>query len=273
MPDILICPLCQPPLREKNHQFRCDNFHNFDRAKEGYVNLLSVQHKRSKEPGDSKQMLHNRQQFLDSGHYQPLANKLASCISEYSGTETVLDIGCGEGFYTHQLKNNSNQVWGCDISKEGIKYAAKHYKNCQFVVASNQRLPFASKSLDVITRVFAPQQDTEIVRCLRPQGQLITVVPGPWHLKQLRQYIYTDLRAHNNQPQSIDGLKLKESTDIHYTMTLSPSDRERLMGMTPFSWKLTPSIRAQFINDRDPVDAQFTLHIYQPESNINYESP
>ncbi|CAG9296401.1 23S rRNA (guanine(745)-N(1))-methyltransferase [Celerinatantimonas diazotrophica] len=266
MPDILICPLCQSPLHVKNQQLYCEHKHSFDKAKEGYVNLLSVQHKRSKEPGDNKQMLHNRQQFLDSGHYQPLADQLASYINERVATKTILDIGCGEGFYTHQLKNSRNQVWGCDISKEGIKYAAKHYKSCQFVVASNQRLPFATESLDVITRVFAPQHDAEVIRCLHPRGQLITVVPGPWHLKQLRQYIYTDLRAHNNQPQSIDGLQLKESINIQYTMLLSPTDRERLMGMTPFSWKLTPSIRAQFTHAQEPVEAQFTLHIYQHES-------
>lgn len=263
MSDILICPLCQHPLHTQNQQLRCDNNHCFDKAKQGYVNLLSVQYKRSKEPGDNKQMLHDRQQFLDAGHYRPLADKLSELVKELAHGKEILDIGCGEGFYTHQLKNNDNQVWGCDISKEGVKYASKHYKSCQFIVASNQRLPFADNSLDVITRVFAPQHDPEVTRCLKPQGHLIVAVPGPWHLKQLRQYIYPELRAHNNQPQTIEGLTLLESINIEYTMSLNAEDRQKLMGMTPFGWKLTDHIREQFRSDSNNVEAQFTLHVYQ----------
>lgn len=45
-------------------------------AKEGYVNLLPVQHKRSRDPGDSAEMMQARRAFLDAGHYQPLREQL-----------------------------------------------------------------------------------------------------------------------------------------------------------------------------------------------------
>ena len=47
------CPLCHQPLTQANNSFVCPGRHQFDVAKEGYVNLLPVQHKRSRDPGDS----------------------------------------------------------------------------------------------------------------------------------------------------------------------------------------------------------------------------
>ena len=42
----LICPLCHSPLTFNARSWSCENRHQFDQAKEGYVNLLPVQHKR-----------------------------------------------------------------------------------------------------------------------------------------------------------------------------------------------------------------------------------
>lgn len=98
----LSMPLCFSPLKLNNNSWQCSNNHQFDRAKEGYVNLLPVQHKRSKDPGDSAEMMQSRRQFLNAGHYDPMrqcvTEKLAQYLSEQS--ENVLDIGCGEGYYT-----------------------------------------------------------------------------------------------------------------------------------------------------------------------------
>lgn len=43
--DNLICPLCQMPLNLAQRQLTCNNRHSFDIARQGYVNLLPVQHK------------------------------------------------------------------------------------------------------------------------------------------------------------------------------------------------------------------------------------
>ncbi len=97
------CPLCHQPLTQANNSFVCPGRHQFDVAKEGYVNLLPVQHKRSRDPGDSAEMMQARRAFLDAGHYQPLRDAIVNVLKEKSNSEdaAILDIGCGEGYYTH----------------------------------------------------------------------------------------------------------------------------------------------------------------------------
>lgn len=71
------CPLCHQPLHCSQLQWRCHSNHQLDCAKEGCiegcVNLLPVQHKCSKLPGDSVEMMQARRAFLDvgyiTGHY------------------------------------------------------------------------------------------------------------------------------------------------------------------------------------------------------------
>ena len=47
--------------------------------------------------------------------------------------ENLLDIGCGEGYYSDRLIEQIKQtqvdcqLWGLDISKTAVKYAAKKY--------------------------------------------------------------------------------------------------------------------------------------------------
>jgi 23S rRNA (guanine745-N1)-methyltransferase len=77
----LICPLCRTPLTLENKSQRCANGHSFDIAKEGYVNLLLVQQKKSKEPGDNPEMVKARREFLQAGYYQPLCNAASQLIA------------------------------------------------------------------------------------------------------------------------------------------------------------------------------------------------
>ena len=77
--SLFICPICQSPLLPSADNWRCDGSlnakstaHSFDVARQGYVNLLPVQQKKSKEPGDSQHSILARQRFLQAGHYQPL---------------------------------------------------------------------------------------------------------------------------------------------------------------------------------------------------------
>ncbi len=84
------------------NSYICPQRHQFDMAKEGYVNLLPVQHKRSRDPGDSAEMMQARRAFLDAGHYQPLRDAIVAQLREWLDEKAtaVLDIGCGEGYYT-----------------------------------------------------------------------------------------------------------------------------------------------------------------------------
>ena len=98
----LICPICQTPLEPNGSGLACENRHSFDRARQGYYNLLPVQHKNSRDPGDNAAMVEARRRFLEGGHYAPLAARLAALAAEYQPARW-LDIGCGEGYYTEQI--------------------------------------------------------------------------------------------------------------------------------------------------------------------------
>ncbi|CAK8741015.1 23S rRNA (guanine(745)-N(1))-methyltransferase [Sodalis praecaptivus] len=170
------CPLCHLPLDRHDKHYRCAGQHCFDCAKEGYVNLLPVQFKRSKDPGDAPLMMAARRVFLDAGHYQPLRDSVMASIAALTPHAGLrwLDIGCGEGYYTAALadlltrQRPEAEVYGMDIAKNAVRSAAKRYAQVRFCVASSQRLPFADASLDGVMRIYAPSNPAELRRALRP---------------------------------------------------------------------------------------------------------
>ncbi|HBM49360.1 MAG TPA: rRNA (guanine-N1)-methyltransferase, partial [Marinobacter sp.] len=147
--EALACPLDGEPLYRESSSWRCANGHNFDVARQGYVHLLPVQKKRSKDPGDSKEMVAARQRFLGAGYYQPIAEAVSAAVlkdvSEGSHLD-CLDAGCGEGYYLRQLASPAGgrvslAVLGLDISKWAVLAAARKDRAPSWVVGSNANLP------------------------------------------------------------------------------------------------------------------------------------
>jgi len=79
---MLACPLCSAPLNAVDNGVVCPAGHRFDRARQGYLNLLPVQHKNSRDPGDNQAMVEARRDFLNAGHYAPVARRLAELAAE-----------------------------------------------------------------------------------------------------------------------------------------------------------------------------------------------
>lgn len=263
------CPLCQLPLKANPHGLACDNKHQFDRAKEGYFNLLPVQHKHSKVPGDSVEMVNARRNFLAQGHYQPLQQALIEQLSLVTAKAQILDLGCGEGYYTNAVSNqlNDSQVWGLDIAKAAIRYAAKRSQKANFSVASSAKLPFADNFADIIYKVFAPINLDELKRVLKPEGTFISVVPGPKHLLELKQLIYSDPKYH--KPEALpNGFELIRQQQLSQQITLTkPQHIADLATMTPFTWKLKEEKKQQLINGGTfKISLDFTINIYQTGS-------
>lgn len=246
------CPLCQHSLHAKESGLSCDNHHQFDRAKEGYVNLMPVQHKRSKNPGDSVEMMQARRAFLDAQFYHPMRDGLAQFITPYLTQiqkPKLLDIGCGEGYYTHYIANTcadldpSSQVYGLDIAKVAVRYAAKRYANVDFCVASSYRLPFESNSLNAIIRIYAPCEADEMARVLTDKGMVFTVTPAARHLYQLRELVYPTVRLHDESPEELDGFECITQQKISYPMQLTGLQAYQLLQMTPFAWKADEALQ------------------------------
>jgi 23S rRNA (guanine745-N1)-methyltransferase len=261
---VLQCPLCHQSLTESQRQWGCVNKHCFDQAKEGYINLLPVQHKGSKQPGDSPEMMQARRRFLHAGHYAPMMTGLGELLTSTGKVSSLLDIGCGEGYYTgHLAQHIAGATYGMDIAKNAIKMAAKQQRNVRFIVASNKRLPFTDASLAAVTRIFAPSDAAELARVIQPGGQLIMAVPGARHLHQLKEQIYPTVREHDDSPQEFAQFELATTKRIACRLSLQGQELSDLMMMTPFAWRLKPTEKERLLEGQLDIEIAFTLHQYR----------
>lgn len=265
------CPLCHQPLQRLDKQWRCENNHQFDNAKEGYVNLLPVQHKRSRQPGDSAEMMLSRRTFLEGAHYQPLRDRVVTLLDAHldEKADALLDIGCGEGYYTSAIEQGLNarrrmQVYGLDVAKVAIRHAAKRYHNVEFCVASSHRLPFADQSLDAIVRIYAPCKAPELHRVVKSAGLVLTVAPGPRHLYQLKGLIYSEVQLHSDAEESLEGFERVSTESLRYEMALNGSQAFDLLQMTPFAWRATEAVM-QDLSQREAFacETDFVISLFR----------
>ncbi len=268
MPELVQyrCPICQQALTLNQRSFSCSNNHCFDIAKEAYVNLLPVQFKHSKDPGDNKAMVNARRAFLEQGYYQPLIKQLVEMYQTYGNTcGRVLDAGCGEGYYTHQHQTANNQVYGIDIAKEAIKKAAKKYRQCHFSVGTLSQLPFSDQHFDWLFSIYAPILEREFTRVLKPKGYLLTVTPAQRHLFELKEKIYQNANEHDVARQPIEQLRLIDEQQLSYTMSLKTgNDILNLLSMTPFAFKASEQIKQTLSTMTDfHCQADFLIRLYQ----------
>src|SRR4030066_1666310 len=94
------CPLDGTPLHCTGSAWTCASGHSFDIASQCHTNLLPVQHKRSRDPGDSKEMVAARRRFLTAGFYQPIAAAVSqAALADLPADASIscLDAGVGGG--------------------------------------------------------------------------------------------------------------------------------------------------------------------------------
>lgn len=269
-----ICPICSAPLTLSDKSWVCPKRHQFDCAKEGYVNLLPVQKKKTKDPGDNKEMMIARREFLNKGFYQPLSDKVNQLAVDYAANvETILDIGCGEGYYSHRLFETLHQsmpkpcaLYGLDISKSAIRSAAKRYAGLHFCVASVFEMPFADDSIDLAIRIYAPSKVEELQRVMKPGSILITVSPGPMHHFALKEKIYSSPRLHPQESLFLEGFNYLAHEALTYPLNLTQADDiEHFLNMTPYAWKLSDMQKRQIIEQGLECEIDFKIEIHQRE--------
>lgn len=241
------CPVCSETLSLKDRTWKCVNGHSFDVAKEGYVNLLPVNKKRSKAPGDSKAMLQSRRTFLNEGYYQPLAELLCQSAGTLKSRASILDLGCGEGFYLEFIRKacskKNHKYSALDISKFAVQMTAKRNPSAHCCVASAVDTPYSDGLFDVIYNVFAPYSEAENYRLLKPQGRFLLVGPGSRHLKELSTRIYDDVVPHAGNKKQLSNnscFELLNSDELEFQITIPQKQIENLLAMTPYFWSITP---------------------------------
>ena len=229
---MLICPVCSAPLFRENRTVRCENNHSFDLAREGYVNLLRSG-KSGDMIGDDKISARCRRDFLNKGYYSLLRDALVSLFAEKEGK--LLDICCGEGYYTSALgENPALSVYGFDISREMVRLAAKR-GNGTYFVANMASIPVGDDSFDYAVHLFAPFHEKEFIRILKPGGKLYSVIPGREHLYGLKETVYDTPYYNDEKLPETQQLRLVGTQTVSGIITLtSPEDIDAVFRMTPY---------------------------------------
>lgn len=264
----LICPLCGSPLVQEDRSCRCENRHSFDIARQGYVNLLSVQHKHSLQPGDTRQQVLARREFLEGGFYAPLVEALIQAALSYDAKGPLLDVGCGEGYYSTRLADAiACDLLGLDISKEAVRCAAGKYKNAQWVCATASRLPVSDHSVGLLTSLFALTLPEEFHRVLRHDGLFLQVLAAEDHLLGLKSIIYPELKrkSKDSVPQ-LPGFQLIQSLPVRFSFTVEKEQVQNLLSMTPHAHRITKEGAARLAATTTLTDtASCILNIYRAE--------
>ena len=277
------CPIDGLPLESHANGRRCANNHTFDTAREGYCNLLVVQHKSSLDPGDSKGMVAARHRFLEGQHFAPIADFLCKsaldCLATKPGNATfnIVDAGCGEGYYLDHLARQlsdrpltptSVSLAGIDVSKWAVRQAARRKSPVTWLVANNRHPPFLAGSVDLIVCLFGFPV-WEGFRSVQVPGQHVLLVdPGADHLLELRQIIYPTV---TRQPASslaaslAARYRLQHEHNLRFAVSLSSHQTiQDLLAMTPHAHRLTDPGRtalAAVSNLTVTVDVTFRLMI------------
>ncbi|TRX65493.1 methyltransferase domain-containing protein [Flammeovirga kamogawensis] len=270
----LSCPICDEKLEKENKTLHCSNGHSFDLAKEGYVNLLLSNQKKSKNPGDNKLMSASRREFLNSGAYFPLVERVTQLINlKYKNTTSplsIVDAGCGEGYYMdaiNKLVENTTNFIGFDMSKDAIKLAAKRYKEIDFFVASINNVPILSTSTDCIISIFSPINVKEFSRILKDDGILITVTPNKKHLSGLANIIYDKAKEHDSKIGNLEGeyFDLEKNDILTFTLNLDNNkDIMNLFRMTPYYYSSSKE-KSEKVNDLTTLETtiDFEINIFR----------
>lgn len=263
----LRCPICAAALRQTDKTFRCQANHSFDMARQGYINLLPVQNKRSLNPGDTREQVLSRRAFLEAGFYAPIAKALCDAARELNCAGPVLDAGCGEGWYSTQLADAIDApLVGLDISKEAVRCAAAKHKNAQWICGSAARLPVADGSVGLLTSLFALTVPEEFKRVLRTDGYYFQVLAQEDHLLGLKSIIYPTLtHKEKNTSPDLPGFSLIRQIPIRFTFTVEGEQVQNLLSMTPHVYRISKEGAQRLAETKTLTDtASAVLNIYRP---------
>lgn len=241
------CPICQENLTLLESSLKCCNRHSFDLAKFGYVNL-APQIKQS--ANYDKENFQNRQQILEAGFYQAILEGVSDLLATNPSAKTVLDIGCGEGFYSRKLQESHSEktFYAFDISKDSVQIAAKSEPNwaVNWFVGDLARLPIKDASMDILFDIFSPANYGEFRRVLSKDGILIKVIPTENHLKEIRQKVQDQLTNKDYSNQDIkehfqEHFTILSSQTASLTKTITAEQLQALLSMTPLLFHVDQS--------------------------------
>ena len=271
---LFCCPKCKRTLSVlSSGNAVCEGGHSYDRAKEGYYNLLLSNS--GKIHGDNKEMVLARRQFLDTGAYLPLAERICGAVLRHvKSGDTILDGGCGEGYYTDLVEKRlsegkiSAKVSGFDISRDAVRYAAKKNRSLSLAVASSYDMPVSDGSVDILINLFAPLALSETKRVVRAGGKFIMAIPDENHLFGLKSVLYEKPYKNTVENSALDGFSLIGEEKISYKLRLdTPEKISSLFMMTPYAYRTPPSARERLLSLSSlETEIEFIVFTYEREN-------
>ena len=262
-----LCPICGGVLNREAKTLRCDRGHSFDIARQGYVNLLPVQQKHSKNPGDTREQVLSRRSFLESGAYTPIVDAVRCAALKYGKEGPLLDVGCGEGYYAVRVAEALQaELTGLDISKEAVRCAAAQYKGHHWICGTAAHLPVADRSVGVLMSMFALTIPGEFHRVLKENGILIQVLAAQDHLMELKKIIYPEilLKDKDSVPE-LTGFVLAESVPVNFEFTVEGEQIGNLLSMTPHFWRISAEGARRLAQTEKLTDrASCVVNVYRP---------
>ncbi len=264
--NLLKCPVCGAEMQADGDGRVCRclgaRTHCFDFARSGHLHLGGPH----AGDGDGKDAVRARRAFLDAGYYEGLSDAINGILDRI-GAKTVLDAGCGEGYYTNRMAAD-RAVLGVDLSRAGVEAAAKRAKllgtQAGFAVGSIFELPVLDASCDAVVNIFAPCAEDEFCRVLKSGGHLLLVGAGERHLMGLKQLLYENAYENAGRADLPQGMPLLERTRCRYEITVEGNDAVRaLFSMTPYYWRTSPADRAKLDGvERLTTEVDFDLFLF-----------
>ncbi|WP_349306178.1 putative RNA methyltransferase [Gordonia sp. PP30] len=241
---ILRCPVCGDEPSATETGLRCPRGHVFDRARQGYVSLLTG--RGSGHRSDTAPMVAARRRILDSGMFDAVANALAAAIPRDGGV--VVDAGTGTGHYLAAALGAAPAALGVgiDLSKYCARAAAKAHPRALAVVADLwEPLPLGDGIADAVLSVFAPRNAAEVARIVASGGCWLIVTPNPGHLHEVREAlgmldIGADKLVRLHDELAAAGFRVTASEPVTSTSELGATQAADLAGMGPAGFHRGP---------------------------------
>jgi 23S rRNA (guanine745-N1)-methyltransferase len=231
---VLACPQCGRALESVDGGLRCDSHHAFDIARYGYATFTAGGGPHH--TGDTADMVAARSAFLGAGHYEPIADAIASSAPT-SGW--CVEIAGGTGYYSARVLDAAAGMDAVtlDVSKPAARAAARaHPRLASITGDAHATLPIASAGADLVLSVFGPRNTGEIARILAPGGSVVVVTPRSGHLLELRERFGLLGIGDDKQERlraAMAPLELADSTPIDYVMHLAAADVVNAILMGP----------------------------------------
>lgn len=267
----LICPKCHEAMTKKDNSYICTNNHCYDIAKSKYINLLLNPDKATTNPGDSKESLIARKAYLNKGYYDGIASSVIDTIKEYQKpTMQILDLGCGEGYYTQKVKEALGQehtYYGLDISKEAMNMATKYTKDIYWLVGNSKNIPLATSSMDFILALFTVVNQEELQRVLKEDGYIIHVTANPNHLVEIKELIYDEIKIKSDKYIRLDFPVTKSFDFVQKVDINNSEDALHLLKMTPHYYHIKKERRSVLDTLQSltiTIDIKITVYQKQP---------